>query len=530
MAEEDAAPMHDFDDDGHDHEHDDTQILETEGITGEVEKNALYYADNIEMVTVGIDVGSSTSHLMFSRLHLQRLGRYLSSRFVVVEREILYESPILLTPYKPDYTIDVEGLDDFLQSAYREAGYTPEDVDSGAVILTGEAVKRRNARSIADLFASQAGKFVCASAGHNLEAIMAAHGSGAVSISQESGDTVLNVDVGGGTSKFSLIKDGQVLETAATNVGGRLVAMDENRMVTRIEPAAVEVAQNVGVDLRLDAPLPIEDEVKLADALADCLFSMIRRVPMSPLAESLLVTPKLTMDLPVGSVVFSGGVAEYIYEREERDFGDLAKSLARAISTRTLENQLPAPQRIGDQRIRATVIGASQFTVQVSGNTIAITNTDLLPLRNIPVIHPIMPDDEEVDPVEMSQAIQRSFQRLDLVNGQQEVALTLGWTGTPRYQLLRKLADGIALGLRPTIEAGLPIIVVFNHDFGKLIGEILRRELNITNDIISIDGIFLKEFDYVDIGELIYPANVTPVVIKSLVFPEFASTTAQMSS
>ena len=521
--------MHDFDDNGHEHD-DDTQILETEGITGEVEKNALYYADNIEMVTVGIDVGSSTSHLMFSRLHLQRLGRYLSSRYVVVEREMLYQSPILLTPYRPDYTIDIDDLDNFFQDAYKEAGYTPADVDSGAVILTGEAVKRRNARAIADLFASQAGKFVCASAGHNLEAIMAAHGSGAVGISQETGDTVLNVDVGGGTSKFSLIKDGQVMETAAISVGGRLLAMDEKRNLVRIEPSAQEIAESVGVVLELDKPLAMEDEVKLADALADCLFSMIRRTQMSPLADSLLVTPNLTMDLPFDSVVFSGGVSEYIYEQEDRDFGDIAKSLARAISSRTAEYKLPAPPRLGDQRIRATVIGASQFTVQVSGNTISITNTELLPLRNIPVIHPILSGGEEVDPEEMSQAIQRSFQRLDLVNGEQEVALTLDWTGTPRYQLLRKLADGIALGLAPTIKAGLPIVVVFNHDFGKLIGEMLRRELNITNDIISIDGIFLKEFDYVDIGELIFPANVTPVVIKSLVFPEVASTTAQLSS
>jgi len=186
--------------------------------------NDFYYADNVELTTVGIDVGSSTSHLMFSRLHLQRLGKYLSSRYVVVKREMLHRSPILLTPYRADNTIDADALDAFFRAAYAEAGLTPADVDSGAIILTGEAIKRTNARAVADLFAEHAGKFVCASAGHNLEAILAANGSGALGLSRAAQHSVLNVDLGGGTSKLALVSNGRVLETAAINVGGRLVA------------------------------------------------------------------------------------------------------------------------------------------------------------------------------------------------------------------------------------------------------------------------------------------------------------------
>ena len=146
--------------------------------------DAIWSADNVEFTTVGVDVGSSTSHLMFAKVHLQRLAEALSSRFVVVSREILWKSPILLTPYRPDSSIDADALGTFIDEAYASAGLAKDDIDTGAVVLTGEALKRANARAIADLFAMDSGKFVCASAGHNLEAVMAAHGSGAVKLSK----------------------------------------------------------------------------------------------------------------------------------------------------------------------------------------------------------------------------------------------------------------------------------------------------------------------------------------------------------
>src|SRR5205807_8010208 len=190
-------------------------------------------ADNVELTTVGIDIGSSTSHLMFARVHLQRLSTALSSRFVVVSRTILWQSPILLTPYREDYTIDVDDLAGFIGGCYAYAGIEPEKVDSGAVILTGEALKRRNARAIADLFSEEAGKFVCASAGHHMECQMAAHGSGAIALSRGHAATVLNVDIGGGTTKFALIENGRILATCALAVGGRLVVEEEQAGVTR---------------------------------------------------------------------------------------------------------------------------------------------------------------------------------------------------------------------------------------------------------------------------------------------------------
>jgi len=511
----------------HEHDHDDDHP--DGAFDGPISQNDFYYTDNVELTTVGIDVGSSTSHLMFSRLHLQRLGQYLSSRYVVVKREMLHRSPILLTPYRADNTIDADALDTFLQQAYAEAGLTPADVDSGAIILTGEAIKRTNARAVADLFAEHAGKFVCASAGHNLEAILAANGSGGLELSRQTEQIVLNVDLGGGTSKLALIAHGHVLETAAINVGGRLVAFDAAGAVARIEPAGRLVAETLGIELCLGQPLRQGDQRRMAEALASCLFEVIRREPLGDLAQQLMLTPCLTSTPPIDHVTFSGGVSEYLYSRETPYFGDLARPLAEAIRDRIDQHRLPAGLQPAVERIRATVIGASQFTVQVSGNTIAISRPDLLPLHNLQVLYPRLLDRQEIRPDELSAAIARGFQRFDLTEGEQAVAIAINWSGEPRYAALRNLAAGIVQALPRTIAAGLPIVVVFANDFGKLIGGIMREELAADTDVISIDGIELQEFDYIDIGAMLYPSQVVPVVVKSLVFPEVHGQRAEMA-
>src|SRR6266850_3593978 len=216
---------------------------------GDEVNEVAWAADNVELTTVGIDIGSSTSHLMFAQVHLQRLGTALSSRFVVVNRRIIWQSPILLTPYLSDYTIDIDELAGFIGGCYQYADLEPADIDSGAVILTGEAIKRRNARAIADLFSEEAGRFVCASAGHHMECQLSAHGSGAVALSRGNGNSVLNVDIGGGTTKLALIEKGRIIATTAIAVGGRLVVEDPKDGLTRVEPPATEVADALGIAL-----------------------------------------------------------------------------------------------------------------------------------------------------------------------------------------------------------------------------------------------------------------------------------------
>ena len=510
---------------GHDHDHDDwLRFIDHHGADddfGAADDNGedpTWALDNVELTTVGVDVGSSTSHLLFARLHLQRLTQSLSSRFVVVKREVLHRSPILLTPYRPDGLIDVDALQTFVDTAYVAANLTPDGVDTGAVILTGAALERANAKAVAELFASHGGKFVCASAGHNLEGILAAHGSGAVALSHERKETLLHVDVGGGTTKLGVLRNGEVLSTAAVHVGGRLVAFDADERITRIEPSARLVADSLGIALELGAPLSSDDRRRLATALVDILLDYVNGREPSPVGKPFLLTEPLGLHghKPSG-MTFSGGVAEYVYGRESARYGDLGPDVAEAITAALADGRMPAPAVPLGEGIRATVLGASQFSVQLSGNTVHISDASVLPLRNLPVVYARL-DSPKPGPEDVAQAIRNAFVRLDLVEGEHPAAVALPWRGEPHYANLRALADGIAQAMPRSLAAGFPLVIALDGDIGASLGGILCEELDVTAPMVSIDGLQLVELDYVDVGELIQPANVVPVVVKSLAF------------
>ena len=475
--------------------------------------------DNVQLTTVGVDVGSSTSHLMFARVHLQRLAEGLSSRFVVVNREILWRSPILLTPYRPDDTIDAEFLKSFIGDAYKAAGLAPGDIDTGAVILTGEALKRENAEAIAHLFAEESGKFVCASAGHNLESLMAAHGSGAVALSRQEHKTFLNVDMGGGTVKLALVHGGRLLHTAAFAVGSRLLAFDDDGRIERIEGPARQIADDIGLALELGDTLSEADRARLVARMVDVIVAFANRAPDDALCRALLLTDPLAQKPVPDAVTFSGGVSEYIYGRETEGHNDLGPELAEGVRAALGDKRIPLPVYDPGQGIRATVVGASQFSMQVSGNTIFISDPGQLPIRNLPVAHLAMDLSGAFSAGEVSHQIGHALERLDLVEGRDRVALAFRWAGEPLHARLFALADGICKGLPKTVaDSEHPLVVVMDGDAGKTLGNILTRELNVAGEVISIDNVLLREFDFIDIGEVIQPTLVVPLVIKSLLF------------
>src|SRR5579875_3140833 len=313
------------------------------------ERKAAYILsqETVELMTVGIDIGSSTSHLLFAKIHLERERQRSSSRFVVVHRDIVWRSPIMLTPFTEDGLIDAVRLARFIKQSYADAGIEREDVDSGAVILTGEAIKRRNAQAIDQLFADEAGKFVCATAGHRLEATLAAYGSGAVRLSRERQSAVLHVDI----------------------VGGRLIARDDRGIWSRIDDAARTTAEDLGIPADPAFIGLAENRRRIAERLADILVDYIDDTPRDPLGKALLLTDELQRTVTPTAITVSGGVAEYLFGRERGEFGDIAKPLAAEIRER-LRRRVGAPVYDPGIGIRATVIGASQFTVQVSGKTI----------------------------------------------------------------------------------------------------------------------------------------------------------------
>src|SRR6476620_2822535 len=280
---------------------------------------SLIEEDEIVVLSVGVDIGSSTSHLVFSRIVLERLD----SRYVVTTRETFHQSDILLTPYLSGDEIDAQTLGDFIEQQYKDANVDPDEIDTGALILTGVAVRRRNARKIGELFARQAGKMVAVSAGDNLETVMAAHGSGAAARSIRDRVTVMNVDVGGGTSKIAICADGRVTDLTALDVGARLICLDPEGRIIRIEEAGRRFAADLGITLEHGTRLSAETARALAGRMADRLFEAMSGGSPAVEGVGLLRLDALAAGAEIAQVSFSGGVSEYIYGREAQTYGDL---------------------------------------------------------------------------------------------------------------------------------------------------------------------------------------------------------------
>ncbi|MGH3584390.1 MAG: ethanolamine ammonia-lyase reactivating factor EutA, partial [Mycobacterium sp.] len=372
-----------------------------------------------------------------------------------------------------------------------------------------------NAERIASVVAERAGDVVCATAGHHMEAMLAAYGSGAVLASHESGGRILNVDIGGGTTKLALIARGRVLATAAFHVGGRLIALDGD-IVTRIEPGGQRHAAAVGLELELGSrvqPSALDD---IACTMADLIIAAIQG---DAGADPFFLTEPITDRGDIDGVIFSGGVAEYVYGTEERDFGDLGRRLGTALLTRIAAGELPAPVLPAAQRIRATVLGASEYTVQLSGITSFIpTPETTLPRRNVQVARPDYPLDDVVDAAVVAAAIEQHLSTFGLDGAPADVAVALTWHGPPSYRRLRSFAEGVATGLRRRLADGRTVYLMTDADIAVVLGTILRDELEVANDLLILDGVDLRDFDFVDLGRVRRPSNTVPVTIKSLVF------------
>ncbi|MDP2730804.1 MAG: ethanolamine ammonia-lyase reactivating factor EutA [Dehalococcoidales bacterium] len=482
-------------------------------IEEELASQETFNPDFKELVSVGIDIGSSTSHLMFSRLLLERRGLELSSHFEVVKREAFFRSPVLLTPYQDKDTIDTEALGEFITRSYNDAGVDPHHVDTGAVICTGEAVKKKNAEAIVRLFADQGGKFVCATAGPNLEAVLAAHGSGAVASSRNG--TILNVDIGGGTTKLAIVKNGAILETACINVGARLVSWDSEGKVNRIEESGAKIASWAGVSLELGKPLSQADKIAIAETMAEVLLEFLECKALSSRAKELLVTPLPEYTLDGAQLYFSGGVSEYIYGRETQEYGDLGPLLAQTLQQRIPALGLALTESV--EGLRATVIGASQYTIQVSSSTIFLSQKNLLPIRDLLVVTPWL-DEKETDADGVAKAIESAFRRFDLIEHPRPVALSIRYPWENSYQALSTLAMGV-LQTKELWQHQNPLVLVLDADIGKLVGAILKEDLNLEQEVVAIDEIIVGDLDFIDIGEeLSHSQEAVPVVVKSLIF------------
>jgi ethanolamine utilization protein EutA len=498
----------------HDHAHDDDAL-------SPIEDNPIWQQDNVTLRSVGMDIGSSGTQVVFSRLHLRRISEDLTSRYVVVRRETVYRSPVELTPYASAEQIDAESLGSIIDRAYHAAAVDPADIDTGVVILTGEALRRRNAKAIAGLLAERGGELVNAAAGHHMEAMLAAYGSGAAKKSYDTGLRVLNVDIGGGTTKLAVLDSGRIMTTAAVHVGGRLQVVDSEDRIVRLDPAGRDHAARAGYAWELGDTARADEVEKVAETMADTLVAAMTADPLPAEVAELYLTEPLTAVGAIDGVMFSGGVAEYVYGREHRQFGDLGGPLGRALRRRVDSGALPFPLLAAGECLRATALGASEYSVQLSGNTGCVSDPDvLLPRRNLQVLRPNYRLGETVEAETVAAAVRRHLVALDVAQTDADIALAMTWSGLPSYERLLPFARGLRDGLADRTARGKPVYVLLDGDVAMTLGRLLREELGVSGDLLVIDGLSLRDFDYIDIGKVRLPSHTVPVTIKSLVFSE----------
>lgn len=483
-------------------------------------------ADKTAILSVGIDVGTSTTQVVFSKLQMDNAGGYFSvPRVAIVDKEVVYKSEVYMTPLKTDVLIDTEALRDIVAAEFRKAGYRPEDTDSGAVIITGESARKENSDAVLKSLSDFAGDFVVSAAGPDMESLIAGKGSGAWQYSMDHHCRVANLDIGGGTTNVVLFEDGETLARGCLDIGGRLICMNPQGIITKVSPAAAVMAQAAGVSVSVGDRC---DELKLTAvtrqmaAALNVYLGVGTDTSAGGKADTILRQIKTpgSSDFPrpekVQAVFFSGGVADLIYH-ESADtwaYGDIGVLLGRAIRESRLFTDFQKMEP--GETIRATVVGAGTYTTTISGSTITYSD-DIFPLKNIPVIKL----DEELQEACFAGETEPVIRRIQWALGQNDAEhfiLAMPGKRDPGYMEMKRAAASIRQIMDRVQLPGEPILLVIESDIAKAMGQMIRQQPDLKRQVVAIDSIHVEDGEYVDMGKPMMNGMVIPVVVKTLIF------------
>ena len=475
------------------------------------------------LISVGIDVGTTTTQVIFSNITIENMSSGARvPEFKIVGKEIFYKGKIHFTPLRSNTEIDETALKEIIEREYKNAGINPDDIDSGAVIITGETARKENAQNISKVLSGYAGEFVVATAGPDLEGIIAGKGSGAAKLSYENNDIVANFDIGGGTTNIAVFSQGEPIDTTCLDIGGRLLRFDKSGLVEYISPKLADICKEVNINIEKGKKYPDEVIRKICRYMAEILLEVSGVRPSSRLLE-LTLSPKSTalrLDYKIDRVSFTGGVADYIYNNQaETDlykFGDIGILLGYEI--KAILNDFASKVIMPEETIMATVVGAGTQTMDISGSTISYSQSATLPLKNIPIIE-ITEKEERVNEEELEKTIMAKLQWYCLETQKQKVALFLKGERNVSFEKVTSLSKVIAKVWEEFYPHGEEVIVVIENDMAKVLGQSISRKLsNKQREVVCIDGIKVSSGDYIDIGKPIGNGSVLPVVIKTLVF------------
>ena len=479
------------------------------------------------LLSVGLDVGTTSTQLIVSELAIEnRASSFAVPDMAITDRLVRYHSPVHFTPLNGEFLVDGEKIRQLVEAEYASAGIRREDVDTGAVIITGETSRKENARAVLAALSDFAGDFVVATAGPDLESVLAARGAGAVAWSEQTGKPVLHMDIGGGTSNLAWIEEGKIVATGCLNVGGRLVKYDENRRVVYVSPVLEKLCKLKSgdtvteADLRLVADLltqalemaaGLREPTELLDMLwteeadggviaSQCAHWRGNPHQMSEICGGLSRRFAPRNDVKLGEpwvISFSGGVADCIGREDSWTvFGDMGPTLGRAIRESRL---CRGEYRLGEQTIRATVIGAGCHSAQLSGSTVFYKNV-AFPMKNLPVA--AVTEEGQTDAARIRDALSRQ-------EGER-VALALPGIAAPAYEQVKTMAANLALGF-----GSRPVILALEQDMAKALGHALALVLPPDREVLCIDNVRLEGHSYLDVGAPVGPA--LPIVVKTLI-------------
>lgn len=461
------------------------------------------------ILSAGIDVGTSTTQIIFSRMTIQNTGGFGSvPKIEIVDKEIIHESEIYFTPLLSENEIDGDKVSDIVMSEYKKANLTPDMLTTGAVIITGESSRKSNARSVTEALSETAGNFVVATAGPDLESVLAGKGSGAARLSEKTGKTVANFDIGGGTTNICLFRDGAAIDTACLDIGGRLIKVDENGRVTYIAQKLKKLADMSGISVSIGDILTPETAENICREMTEVIEqSAGLRKPDSRL-ELMITNHGMKSGIVPDIITFSGGVADCMgYSGEEQfPYGDIGVFLGHAVAASPLLTERMS--ETAEETIRATVIGAGNFSMEVSGSTIEYTFGSL-PIKSIPVSRIKLETAEDIPSA--GEQIRKGLSRYE----NRLTAISMKGLPCPSFKEIEAMADAVCAGAEGSDQSVL--IIITEADIGKALGQALKRRIK-DRDFICVDGISCSDGDFIDIGEPLAHGKVLPVIVKTLIF------------
>ena len=475
--------------------------------------------DSRALLSVGVDVGTTTTQVIFSRLNLQDVSRAGQiPRINITDRKVIYQSPIVFTPLVDADTIDADKLNQIVRGEYVNAGVDPSQVETGAVIITGETAKKKNADEILRALSGLAGEFVVSVAGPNVESLIAGKGAGAAEYSQTNYAIVTNVDIGGGSANSATFRAGELIGAAAMNYGGRILEIDHaSGRVRHLAEPAKHILNDMGLNLNVgDAP-SLDDLHRFTDRMADMTVELIEGTS-SPLAQKIYLTPPVGASGKGSVLMFSGGIGHYYYNpfpihsvSDATIHGDVGPLLAESLRKHpVLSSYTIVPPA---ETVRATVLGASTQTVTLSGSTIW-AEREILPLKNVPVIRPALPS--SLEPAAVARSISEAVIRWDVNLATDPFAVALELDRALDYESLTQLANGLK-EFANSMPGERPLIVIIERDYAQALGQTVKG-LAPSRALLVIDQVGLSEGDYIDIGTPLMDGRVVPLSVKTLIF------------